>query len=273
MIRYLKIILKSFADFFRDGGLMLAGSLSYFTMMALVPFCLFLVTIFGYFLGHYHGVYQFFLNKLVSFFPAITSGITKELEKLITFKGIGTFSLVLYGVLSYQVFASIENALNVIFKVKKGRHFLWSFLLALITVTLIIVILIISFGATSMIPMLKGLKEVFPELRIGLITGILVRFIVPFFMVLFATTILYILIPKTRVNISHALIGAFFSTVFHEVAKHLFTWYVGTVVKMGTIYGSLTAFVVFLLWVFYSSCIFLIGAEIVHNQGTNRKAG
>jgi membrane protein len=57
------------------------------------------------------------------------------------------------------------------------------------------------------------------------------------------------------------------------VAKHLFTWYVGTVVKMGTIYGSLTAFVVFLLWVFYSSCIFLIGAEIVHNQGTNRKAG
>ncbi|MBI5188491.1 MAG: YihY/virulence factor BrkB family protein [Nitrospirae bacterium] len=60
-------------------------------------------------------------------------------------------------------------------------------------------------------------------------------------------------------KISHAFIGA------------LFTWYVGTVMRFGTIYGPLTAFVVFLLWVFYSSCIFLIGAEVVHNQGTGRR--
>ncbi|HAM51008.1 MAG TPA: hypothetical protein DCP92_10095 [Nitrospiraceae bacterium] len=37
---------------------------------------------------------------------------------------------------------------------------------------------------------------------------------------------------------------------------------------MGTIYGPLSAFVIFLLWVFYSSCIFLIGAEVVHNLGS-----
>ena len=41
--------------------------------------------------------------------------------------------------------------------------------------------------------------------------------------------------------------GALFATVFLEIAKHIFTWYVGTVVQFGTIYGPLTAFVVFLL--------------------------
>ena len=267
-MKYLKIIIRSFIDFLKDGGIMLAGSISYFTMMALVPFSLFLITIFGYLLGHYHGFYQFFFNKLINFFPDITSEITKQLEKLITFKGIGELSLALYGILSLPVFSSIENALNVIFKVKKKRSFFWSIILSLIIVTLIIIMLIVSFAATSLIPLLRALKEVFPELRIGMITVFLIRYVVPFFMVLFTITIIYIFSPKTRVRISHAFVGALFTTVFLEIAKHIFTWYVGSVVKFGTIYGPLTAFVMFLLWMFYFSCIFLIGAEVVHNQAS-----
>jgi len=193
------------------------------------------------------------------------------LEKLIAFKGIGTFSIVLYGILSYQVFSSLENALNVVFKVKKGRHFLWSIFLSIIIITLIIVIILLSFIASSLIPLLKTLKPMFPQLQIGLITGFLIRYVVPFLIVLFTVTVLYILLPKCKVKTIHAFIGALFTTIFLEIAKHIFTWYVGTVVKFGTIYGPLTAFVVFLLWVFYSSCIFLIGAEIVHHQGSYKK--
>ncbi len=270
-MRYLKIIVRSFADFLKDGGIVLAGSISYFTMMALVPFCLFLLTIFGYLLGYYYGFYQFFSNKLINFFPAITSGITKELGKLITFKDIGKLSLVLYGILSLPVFSSIENALNVIFKVKKKRAFFQSIILSLVIVTLIIIMLIVSFVATSLIPLLRILREVFPELKVGIITGFLIRYVVPFFMDLFTIMVIYIFFPKTRVRTSHAFIGAFFTTVFLEIAKHIFTWYVGTVLKFGTIYGPLTAFVVFLLWVFYSSCIFLIGAEVVHNQSKYKR--
>ena len=263
-MRYPRLYLKSFADFFRDGGIVLAGSLSYFSMMALVPLCLFLITIFGYILGHYQGFYEFFSSKLSSFFPDITQGITSELRKLIAFKGIGTFSLLLYGVLSIQVFASIENALNTIFKVKRKRTFLWSIILSLVIITFLILMLFISFIATTLIPLLKMLRGV-PELRMGLITVFLLQFAVPFLMVWFTITVMYIFFPKINVKISHALSGALFSTVFLEIAKHIFTWYVGTVVQFGTIYGPLTAFVVFLLWVFYSSCIFLIGAEVVHN--------
>ncbi len=270
-MRYLKIIGKSFTDFFKDDGIMLAGSTSYFFMMALVPFCLFLITIFGYILGRYQEFYEFFSSRLISFFPDITSGLTKELKKLMTFKGIGSLSLVLYGILSFPVFSSIENALNVIFKVKKKRHFFWSVIISLIILTILIFMLVVSFAATSLIPLLKALREVFPELRTGLITGFLIRYVVPFFMVFFTIAASYIFFPKTKVGTSHALIGALFTTVLLEFAKHLFTLYVGTVIKFGTIYGPLTAFVVFLLWVFYSSCIFLIGAEMVHNLGSYKK--
>lgn len=270
-MKYLKILIRSFYDFVKDGGVILAGSISYFTMMALVPFCLFLITIFGYFLGHYQSFYQFFFNKLIYFFPDITSEITKQLGKLISFKSIGALSFILYGFLSLPVFSSIENAMNIIFKIQKKRTFFWSMLLSLIIVTLIIFMLFISFVASSLIQLLKAQQYSFPERRIGLIIGLLLRYVVPFVMILFTTMIVYIFFPKTKVKTHHALIGAFFTTIFLEIAKHIFTWYVGTIVKFGTIYGPLTAFVVLLLWVFYSACIFLIGAEVVHNLGHYKK--
>lgn len=244
---------------------MLAGSISYFTMMAIVPLCLFLATVFGYFLGRYHGFYEFFSSRLITFFPAVTGGITNELSKLITYRGIGTFSIILYGILSYQVFSSIENALHIIFEVPRKRHFFLSVAISLLIVTFLITMLFLSFLVTSLVPFLKALKHVFPELRVGILTTYLVRYVIPFLMVFFTISVMYIFFPRTKVRISYAFIGALFATIFLEIAKHLFTWYVGNVVQFGTIYGPLTAFVVFLLWVFYSSCIFLIGAELVHN--------
>lgn len=270
-MKYPKILLKSFIDFIKDGGVILAGSISYFTMMAIVPLCLFLITTFSYFLGHYQGFYQFLSSKLTYFFPDITSEITKQLGKLITFKGIGALSIILYGFLSLPLFSSIENALHIIFKVEKKRTFFWSLLVSLATLMLIIFILSISFSATSLIQLLKAQQSSFPELQIGLIIGFLLRYVIPFIMVLFTTMIVYLFFPKTKVKTRHALTGALFTTIFLEIAKHLFTWYVGTVLQFGTIYGPLTAFIVFLLWVFYSACIFLIGAEIVHNLGDYRK--
>jgi membrane protein len=270
-VRYLKILVRSFVDFFKDGGLMLAGSISYFSIMALVPLCLFLTTVLGYILGHYHNFYAFFSARLISLFPDITKGITKALGKLISFRGIGPFSILLYAVLSFQVFSSMESALNKIFEVKKKRSFLWSVVLSLTMVTLLIILILVSFVATSLIPLLRTLMKGFPGLEIGILTSFLMRYVIPFFMVLFTIAGMYVFFPKTKVRLSYAFAGASFSALFLEAAKHIFTFYVGTVVKLGTIYGPLTAFIVFLLWAFYSSCILLIGAEITHNLIINKK--
>ena len=100
---------------------MLAGSMSYFTMMAIVPFFLFLITLFGYFLGHYPEFYKFIIAKMVNLFPDVTNEITHDISKLISYKGIGKFSIILYGLLSYPLFSSFQKALNVVFKIKKKR--------------------------------------------------------------------------------------------------------------------------------------------------------
>ncbi len=274
MGRYIKAILKSFIDFFRDGGLMLAGSISYFTMMAIIPFCLLLVTIIGHFLGTDEELLRFFTTKLVGLFPKITYEITDEIKKIISYSGIGQLTVILYVLLSYQLFSSLETALNVIFKTKAKRPFIISLVLSLFIITLIIAFIMVSFGATSAISALKTLKEFFPQLKIGKITGFLIRFVVPLILVFLTVTTLYIFLPKKRIRLNHALSGALFTAVFLEAAKHLFTLYVVQVAKLGTIYGPLSAFVIFLLWMFYSSSIFLIGAEVVNNldSGKERRA-
>ena len=222
-MRMVRVIGKSFLDFFRDNGLMLAGSMSYFTIMALVPLCLFLVTVFGYFLGQYPDFYKFFFAKLTGFFPSVTQDITDDLTKIISYKGLGKFSLLLYWVLSFQVFASMETALNTIFKVKKRRNFIFSIIVSLVVVTLIIALLTVSFAAASLIPLLKTLGSDFSGIKIGKITKFLVQFVLPFVLVLFSIMLLYVVVPKTRVALSSALSGAFFATVMLEIAKHAFT--------------------------------------------------
>jgi membrane protein len=266
-VRFVRVIGRSIADFYGDSGLMLAGALSYFTMMALVPFCMFLLALFGYFLGHNPAFHQFFLNKLSNLFPSVTKEITNDILNLISSGALRRFSLVLYGVLSYQVFASLEKSLNVIFKVKQKRHFFLSVLLSLAVITLLMVLLILSFVASSLLPLLKVLKTYVPVLKIGKLTAFTIAYLVPFVLVLFIVTAVYVLMPNAKVRLSNAFRGAFFTTLLLEIAKHLFAWYVASITDLGKIYGSLSAFVVFLLWMFYSSSIFLIGAEIVHNLG------
>ena len=270
-MRFLKIIGKSFIDFFRDEGLMLAGSMSYFTMMALIPFCLFMLTLLGYLLGQYPEFYRFFSGKLAGLFPAVTEDVTREILKLISNKGLGKVSLFLYGFLSYQVFASFEHSLNVIFKVTKKRNIVASVLLSLAMVTLLLGLIMASFAAASAVPLINVAKPYLPAVKIGKMTGFILRFVLPFVLMLFAATVLYKMLPKARVKFPDAFKGAFFTTLFLEVAKYVFTLYVVKVMHLGKIYGSLSAFIVFLLWMFYSSSIFLIGAEIVHNLGRPRK--
>jgi membrane protein len=263
--RYLKVFVKSIVDFLKDGGLMLAGSLSYFFMMAVIPFCLFLVDIFSHLVGENQAFLTFFSTKLAGFFPSITSKMTGELRKVISYRGLGTFTLIVYWLLSFQLFSSLEIAVNTIFKIQTGIRFYLSIVRSLLIVSLIFIVIILSFGATSAISILNSLKEIYPYVRVSGITGFLVGYLIPFMLVFMIVTIMYLFLPLRKIRFSLALTGSLITSVLLETAKHLFAFYVVKVAHLGTVYGSLSAVVIFLLWVFYSSCIFLIGAEVVHN--------
>jgi membrane protein len=270
-VEYTKLFARSIVDFFRDGGFMLAGSLSYFSIMAVVPLCLFLIAIFVRIMGDNDEFFRFIASKIVNLFPRAAQHVTSELREAMAYRGVGTFTVILYGVLSYQLYSSLEYALNVVFKVKEKRSFLSHLLISSIILTLLLIFLLLSFGATYSISILNSFRNDVPAIKITAITAFLVSYAVPFLLTFVTITTLYIIMPKRRIGWSNAISGALIVAVFHEAAKHAFTFYVLKLAKIGAIYGPLAAIVIFLLWSFYASCIFLIGAEIVHNLEVRKR--
>ena len=262
----MRVLWNSLADFFRHNGFMLAGAIACFALMALVPFFLLLVSLFGHILGENHAFYAFFSTRLVGFFPKATNEITNKLGKIIAYKQIGLFTLVVYAYFSYQLYYALESAVNTIFGTGGKRPLLMSIVFSLLVITALIVFSMLSFGVTSFFSLIEPLARLFPRLwNLNLITFLL-GFILPVLLVFIFSAGLYLVLPHRKVRVSNALSGALLAAVLFEAAKHGFTYY--TVMKLsrfGNVYGPLTVFVTFLLWIFFAACIFLLGAEVVHN--------
>ena len=118
----------------------------------------------------------------------------------------------------------------------------------------------------SELPNLAGLDQV------ALATNrLLLSVVLPFLLMLAATTCLYRYLPYRSPAWRHALVGGLLLTVLWELAKHLFSLYLGRFSVYSRIYGPLLTVVVFLLWIYYSAALFLYSAAVVHGLDRHRE--
>jgi membrane protein len=266
----MKVLLKSILSFFKDNGPVHAGSVAYFALMSFVPFCFVLVAIFGYLLGENKAFYEFFSARALRFFPAATAQISSGLTALIAYREIGVISLGIYAYFSYLLYRSLESAIHAIFRERNQRPPLISAVMSVLVICVIAGLMVISFAATAVIQMLSAAFTDFTGLQIGGAVSFLMRFVIPVFLVFITASILYTLLPVSKVALRHALCGGVFTALLLEAARHLFNLYVLHVaIRIGAIYGPLSSVVIFLLWIYYAACIFLIGAEMVRTRASN----
>jgi membrane protein len=79
-----------------------------------------------------------------------------------------------------------------------------------------------------------------------------------------AFTFLYISVPGCRVRIRAAFIGGIFASILFELAKTIFTLYTKYVSTYKLLYGAVATIPLFLMWLYFCSLIFLLGAQVVH---------
>jgi membrane protein len=113
-------------------------------------------------------------------------------------------------------------------------------------------------------------------LEIGLIQR-LVEFITPYFITSIFLAFVYKFIPNTLVRIRPAIVGGVVGGVLWEFSKNLYVYYVTEMLKGADVYvkvySGMAAVPLFLLWVYLSWIIFLLGAEVafaVQNTETYR---
>jgi membrane protein len=74
--------------------------------------------------------------------------------------------------------------------------------------------------------------------------------------------IIYRIVPHGQVNKRVVLISALSSAIMFELLKHLFTSYLVSFSNFSAVYGAYAALVSIIFWIYYSSFIFVLGAEI-----------
>ena len=74
--------------------------------------------------------------------------------------------------------------------------------------------------------------------------------------------ILYWTIPNRTVPMYSAIIAACFSATIFELLKHIFSFLMSNFTSYELVYGAFAAIPIFLLWIFLSWNIVLLGVEV-----------
>lgn len=245
---------------FREDRLALtAGSLTFTTLIALVPLItvmLAVFTAFPMFAQFQVALQKYFLQSLVP--DAIAKQVLGTLTQFaLKANRLGTVGLLVLVVSALSLMLTIDRTLNAIWRVRTPRPIAQRVLVYWAAVTLGPLVLGVSMSLTSYaLSASKGLVGALPG-------GVsLVLDVIQFLLFAAAMSGLFHYVPNTHVRWRHAVAGGVFVGVCFEVAKAAMAWYLGSVASYATVYGAFATVPIFLLWLFTSWVIVLLGAVI-----------
>jgi len=251
--RYLK------QRFVADHCLSAAASLSYTSLLALVPlFTIIFVTLAAFpAFQEWRGDIENFIFQ--NFVPALGDQVRGYLvdfsDKARSLQAVGTIVLV---VTVLAMMSTIESTFNVIWRIQRRRPLVVRFVVYWAVLTLGPLLIGASIFVTSYLvslPFLPSSSEIF-----GLKTRLLGA--VPIVSTTLAFVMFFKLIPYRPVPFAHALIGGLVAGVMFELAKRGFAVYVTGFTAQEAIYGAFATLPIFLLWIYLSWVVVLLGAEI-----------
>jgi membrane protein len=154
-----------------------------------------------------------------------------------------------------RLFSNIENALNIMWAVPGGRPFSRkaSDYLALLLICPILILL-----SSSVTLFVRTQVESLSDMA-----GWVVILIIPYIVSIFLFTLLYYLVPYTIVHKKSALYAGIFTGCIYQVFQATYITVQITISNAGAIYGSFAALPLFLMWLYLSWLLFLIGGEIM----------
>ena len=237
-----------------------AGSLTYTTLFAVVP----MLTVFLVIISSIKAleparqqlqqlIYSNFLPKTTIAFDKAFNAFTDKSSNL-TIIGI----LFLF-VTTVMMLTSIETVFNRIWRVRETRGGIVGFMRYWTIISLGPILLGSAFVISSAVASLTVLSDNFVGYEVN---GKFIFWCISFALTVLGFFILNWTIPNRRVPIKAALIAGFFSAIVFELLKNLFGYIMSNFTSYEIVYGAFAAVPIFLLWIFLSWNIVLLGVEI-----------
>lgn len=278
MLKSAWLLLKdSVGAFIEDDALSRGAAMAFYAMTSIAPILLIVVAIAGLVFGH-DAAQNAIAGELSGLMGQQSAELLQGAIKGAAGKSsgiIGTIvGLVTLLITASGVFGEMQAALNVIWKAKPAGGTVSRLIraraasLGLVAALgfLLMVSLVIGAATTAFGHMINAWLPFGDVLLHGL------NLVISFAMTAALFAAIYKILPDRRIDWRDVGVGAVVTAVLFTVGKTLIGIYLGSSAVAST-YGAAGALIVVLLWVYYSSEIFLLGAEFTHAYAQRHGSG
>lgn len=256
--------------FMEDRVMKLSAALAYYTIFALTPLIIIILSAASIFLGDNMDPNTKLFGEISELVGSDAANQLRSFVNNANYSGRSTFGLVIgIGTLiigATAIFIEIQDSINLIWKVKAVPKKGWKKLITnrllsfsliaslgfLLLVSLVVNSIVVGLG--NKIAAYIKVEEV-SELMMLIVTNALTLSVVT---IIFA--IIFKVLPDVNLKWKPAIIGALFTAVLFSLGKYLIGIYI-EVGHPGSAFGAAGSIIVILLWIYYTSIILYFGAE------------
>ena len=260
------LLKNTFLEFNDDNAIKLSAALAYYTIFALPPLLIIIITICGFFFGEEAVTGELYgqINGLVG------NGAASQIQeaiKNVELSGDNMFATV-FGIVmlligASGVFAEIQSSINFIWglraKPDKGiKKFIQNRLMSFSMIASVGFLMLVSLFISTTLDLLSSrLKVYFPESTVYLFYVVNIVIVLASITTLFA--IIFRTLPDGKIRWKDAFIGSGVTAILFMIGKFAIGFYLGSS-TVASVYGAAGSVIIILVWVYYSAIILYFGA-------------
>jgi membrane protein len=257
----------------------LASGLSFDALLAAIPFVFLLLSVAGYILSSQAGTAQVDIDEyLQQILPNSRMGAANPfdpvmmlLSRAIQARGtLGLIAVPAFVWFSTRLFGSLRAALNEVFDTRETRSWLMGKVqdIGLVVVTTLLFVINVLLG--------QGIEILAEHNIVGLdFLPFLAAKILAFASAVVVFVVIFRYAPAHRLRRDTAIFAALICAGGFELAKYLLGIYIRTMMRPNALVSDATiaAVLLFVVWTYYMSFVFLIGGQIAQVYDLRRRMG
>lgn len=264
VITLLRVIVLTFRGVSQDKWQLKASSLTYYTVMSIVP-----ALAMGFGISKGFGFETALESVLVKWFPGqeeVVGYIADFARRLLENVKGGVMAGISFLVLFWAVFrllSQIETSFNDIWGIKHSRS-IGRKITDYLTIMLVSPFFIITSSALAVFISSSMQDMVQNYSMLGAVSPLiffLLKFL-PFLVVWILFTFLYVFMPNTKINWQSSLLAAVIAGTVFQIFQGIYIYFQVKISNYNAVYGSFAALPLFFLWLQTSWLIVMFGAEV-----------
>ena len=247
----------AYTRFFAADGLFLSAGLAFFFLVTMIPLVLLSVSIVGFVLTSEQAGREI-VAQLTRNFPVYRNEISRAILRIIqSRKSSGVVGTVILIAFATPLFSSSRMVLHRLMGLKSGRGVVRGFAIDAGMVILLGVLLFAITAITWAFYWFQVFVLAPANMPADWLSALTLAFSLTLSMVMFYLGYRYV--PVRHMRAGPALAGSLVATVLWEIAKQLFGLYIREFGVYDQIYGPLGVLVAFVMFVYYSAIVFVVG--------------